>query len=173
MSTGVPQYEFTEEQNRLVGSLASKMSFVGLFAVVVGVINIVLALLVVGAIYRNHIPAEWKSKTTEYMQKLPDDVRKQAEKYSLEQLPPNNYLWGIAINGAIVGLFYLLLGVWTRNSAASFQQIVTSRGSDITHLMNALASLYNMYNLIWTLLVLTLLVALAGLVMTLVLAFMS
>jgi hypothetical protein len=173
MSTGVAQYEFTEEQNRLVGSLAGKMSFVGSFAVIVGVVNILLALLVIGAIYRNHIPAEWKSKTTEYMQKLPDDVRKQAESYTLDRLPPNNYLWGIAVNGVIVGLFYLLLGVWTRSAASSFRLIVNTRGNDITHLMNALSSLYSMYNLIWTLLVLTLLAALFGLIMTIVLAYMA
>jgi hypothetical protein len=56
MSTGAPQYEFTEEQNRLLGSLAGRMSFVGLFCVVVGVSNILLALLVVGAIFRNQVP---------------------------------------------------------------------------------------------------------------------
>jgi hypothetical protein len=172
MSSGA-QYEFTEQQNQLIGSLASKMSFVGLFAVIVGLVNILLALLVVGSIFRNHIPQEWKTKTTEYMQKLPDDVRKQAEKYSLDQLPPNNYLWGIAINGAIVGLFYLLLGTWTRSAGRSFQQIVTTKGSDITHLMNALSSLYSMYNLIWTLLIITLLAALIGIAMTVFLAFMS
>jgi hypothetical protein len=173
MSTGAAQYEFTEQQNQLLGALASKMSFVGLFAVIVGVVNILLALLVVGSIFRSHVPTEWKTKTTEYMQKLPDDVRKQAEKYSLDQLPPNHYLWGIAINGAIVGLFYLLLGTWTRSAAGSFQQIVATKGNDITHLMNALSSLHSMYGLIWMLLVITLLAALIGLVMTIVLAFMA
>jgi hypothetical protein len=172
MASGSPQYEFTEQQNQLVGSLASKMSFVGLFLVVVGVVNIVLALLVVGAIFRNQVPEEWKTKTAEYMKKLPDDVRSQAEKYSLEQLPANHYLWGVAINGAIVGLFYLLLGVWTRSAAASFQQIVDTKGNDITHLMNALSSLYSMYNLLWTLLVVTILFALFGLLLTVWLAFM-
>jgi hypothetical protein len=173
MSTGSPQYEFTEEQNRLLGSLAGRMSFVGLFCVVVGISNILLALLVVGAIFRNQVPAEWKSKTAEYMKKLPDDVRSQAEKYSLEQLPANHYLWGVAINGAVVGLFYLLLGTWTRSAASSFQRIVDTKGNDIAHLMRALSSLYSMYSLIWTLLVLTLLAALLGLALTVYLAFMS
>jgi hypothetical protein len=173
MSTVPAQYEFTEKQNQLFSSLSSKMSFVGLFAVVVGLVNIVLALLVVGSIFRSHIPQEWKTKTTEYMQKLPDDVRTQAEKYSLDRLPPNHFLWGVAINGAIVGLFYLLLGIWTRSAAGSFRQIVTTKGSDIAHLMNALSSLYSMYNLIWTLLVITLLAALFGLGLTIVLAFMG
>jgi hypothetical protein len=100
-------------------------------------------------------------------------IRFQAEKYSLEQLPANHYLWGVAINGAVVGLFYLVLGIWTRSAAASFQKIVDTKGNDIMHLMNALSSVYGMYSLIWTLLVLTLLAALLGLALTVYLAFMS
>src|SRR5262245_6169596 len=109
MSTG-RQYEFTQEQNSLIGSLASKMSFVGLFFVVVGVINLIVAGLVVAAIYKDKIPDEWVSKAKEYRDKLPDDVKKQAEQYSPENLPPKNHLWGIALNMGVVGLFYLLMG---------------------------------------------------------------
>src|SRR5262245_53873477 len=107
------QYEFSQEQNQLIGSLASKMSVVGLFANIVGVINILMALLVVAAIYQDKIPATWKEKSKEYMQKLPDDVRSQADKH-LEEMPPKNHLWGFALNFGVVGLFYLLLGTWTR-----------------------------------------------------------
>ena len=117
-------YEFTDDQNKLIGSLAGKMRFVGLFAVVLGVINLLLALLVVAAVYRDRIPAEWKTKTNEYLEKakekLPEDVRKQSEKYSLDKLPPNDHLWGIAIGSVFTGLFFLLMGVWTRSAGASF-----------------------------------------------------
>src|SRR5581483_10626003 len=58
----------------------------------------------------------------------------------LQKLPPNNQLWGFVINAGAVGLIYLLLGVWTRSAAASFQQIVRTRGSDITNLMNGMGS---------------------------------
>ena len=167
----VSQYEFTSEQNTLIGGLGSKMRFVGLFAVVLGVVNLIIALLAVVAIYQDRVPAAWKAKTKEYLEKarekLPDDVKKQAEEYSLEKLPANNHLWGIAINIGVVGLFYLLMGVWTRSAGTSFQKIVTTQGSDITHLMNGLQSLHSMYSLLYTLLVVTLLLGLFSIVLTL------
>jgi hypothetical protein len=163
----VSQYEFTSEQNTLIGGLGGKLRFVGLFAIVLGVINLLIALLTVVAIYRDRVPAEWKAKTKEYMEKLPDDVKKQAEEYSLEKLPANHYLWGIAINLGVVGLFYLLMGVWTRSAGDSFLNIVTTRGSDITHLMNGLRSLHSMYSLLYTLLVVTLLFGLISIGLTL------
>src|SRR5215831_11000353 len=108
-------YEFSGEQNRLIGSLAGKMSFVGLLAVILGVLNILMAVLVVVAVYRDRIPADWKAKTKEYVEKarekLPEDVRKEAEQYSLDKLPANDHLWGIAIGAGATGLFYLLLGI--------------------------------------------------------------
>jgi hypothetical protein len=164
----VSQYEFTSEQNTLIGGLGSKMRFVGLFAIVLGVINLLIALLTVVAIYRDRVPAEWQAKTKEYMEKLPDDVKKQAEAYSLDKLPANHYLWGIALNLGVVGLFYLLMGVWTRSAGDSFLKIVTTQGSDISHLMNGLGSLYSMYSLLYTLLVVTLLFGLISIVLTLV-----
>src|SRR5262249_3484395 len=107
----VSQYEFTSEQNTLIGGLGGKMRFLGLFAIVLGVLNLLMALLTVVAIYRDRVPADWQAKTKEYMERLPDDVKKQAEAYSLDKLPANHYLWGIALNLAVVGLFYLLMGV--------------------------------------------------------------
>jgi hypothetical protein len=67
----------------------------------------------------------------------------------------------------VVGLFYLVMGVWTRTAGGSFQKIVDTQGSDISHLMSALSSLHSMYALVYTLLVLTLLVGLLGLGLTL------
>jgi len=164
-------YEFTADQNKLIGSLAGKMRFVGLFAVVLGVINLLLALLVVAAVYRDRVPPEWKTKTNEYLEKarekLPEDVRKQSEQYSLDKLPPNDHLWGIAIGSAFTGLFYLLMGVWTRSAGAAFQKIVDTQGSDIKHLMDAMGSLHQMYSLLYTLLVVVLLAGIISLGLTL------
>jgi len=39
-------YEFSGDQNRLIGNLAGKMGFVGLLAVILGLLNLVMALLV-------------------------------------------------------------------------------------------------------------------------------
>jgi hypothetical protein len=164
-------YEFSDDQNRLIGGLAGKMNFVGLLAVILGVLNLLMALLVIAAVYRDRIPADWKAKTSEYVEKarekLPEDVRKQAEQYSLDKLPANNHLWGIAIAIAASGLFYLLLGIWTRSASHSFRKIVDTRGNDISHLMDSLEALHQMYSLLYTLLVLVLLAGVVALGLTL------
>jgi hypothetical protein len=164
-------YEFSDDQNKLIGALAGKMNFVGLLAVILGVLNLLMALLVVAAVYRDRIPADWKAKTTEYVEKarekLPEDVRKQAEQYSLDKLPANDHLWGIAIGTGASGLFYLLLGVWTRSASQSFRKIVDTRGNDISNLMNGMGALHQMYSLLYTLLVLVLLAGVVALGLTL------
>jgi hypothetical protein len=159
MSQAPPQYEFTQEQNVLIGSLASKMGFVGLFFFVVGLINILIALLVVLAVFRDRVPQKW-------IDQLPADSKAKFEEQK-DKMPTNNHLWGIAINAGMVGLFYVVMGGWTRSAGGSFRQIVTTQGSDISHLMKALSSLHSMYALVYTLLVVTLLVGLVGLVLTL------
>jgi hypothetical protein len=167
----VSGYEFSSEQNRLIGSLAGKMRFVGLIAVVLGILNLLMAVLVVVAVYRDRIPPDWKAKTKEYVdkarEKLPDDVRTQADQYSLDKLPPNDDLWGIAIGSAATGLFYLLLGTWTRSAAGSFQKIVDTKGNDIRNLMDGMMSLHSMYSLLYTLLVIVLLAGIVSLGLTL------
>jgi hypothetical protein len=159
MSLSPPQYEFSQEQNALIGSLASKMRFVGLFFEVVGVINVLIALLVVVAVYRDRVPQSWVNQ-------LPAETKAKVEEQK-DKLPANNHLWGIALNAGVVGLFYLVMGVWTRTAGGSFQKIVDTQGSDISHLMSALSSLHSMYALVYTLLVLTLLAGLLALGLTL------
>ena len=160
MATPTPRYEITDEQNQMIGRLAGKMKFVGFFAILAGVINLIMAILLVAAIYQDRIPEEWKTKTSEYLQqvrdKLPDSVRHQAEQYSLDRLPPNNQLWGITINTLAIGVFLLLLGAWTRSAGESFQKIVKTRGSDMSHLMDGVASLDGMYSIFYWILVLLL-----------------
>lgn len=162
-------YEFTTEQNQVIGSLASKMRFVGLFAVVVGVINLIIAVLVVVAIYRDRLPSEWRTRIDDSLrearERLPAEARDRAD-LSLDNLPANNHLWGIVINTAVVGLFYVLMGTWTRAAGASFQQIVDTQGSDIRNLMNGMGSLHSMYSLLYVLLMLTLLFGLLSIGLT-------
>src|SRR5262249_57086555 len=85
------------------------------------------------------------------------DVRSQ-----LSNLPPDNHLWGIVVSSAVNGLLYLLIGMWTRGAARSFQKIVDTTGRDIRHLMDALSELNKMYTLIYTLIFIGLLVLLAS-----------
>ena len=49
----------------------------------------------------------------------------------------------------------------------SFRQIVDTRGNDISHLMNGLGALHQMYSLLYTLLVLVLLAGVVSLGLTL------
>ena len=159
------QYEFTTEQDALIGSLGNKMRFVGLFAEVLGVINLIMAILVIVAIYRDRIPASWKTKTTEYLSKA--NV-KLPEEYSMDKLPANNHLWGPAVSAGINSLFLLLLGFWTRSAGQSFQKIATTHGQDISNLMHGLGSLHSMYTLLYTLLMITLIVGLISVGFTLI-----
>lgn len=161
------RYEFTADQNKLIGDLAGKMKYVGLFAILVGLINLLMAILLTVAIYEDRIPAEWKSKTSEYLQqvrdKLPDNIKAQAETYSLDKLPPNNQLWGITLNTLGISVFLLLLGAWTRSAGDSFRKIVDTRGSDLTNLMEGLGSLHGMYSLFSMILSIVLFVGIASL----------
>ena len=95
------QYEFSPEQNTLVGSLASKMRVVGAFSVAFGVVGLLITVLVIVAIYRDRLPAGWADKIKEYQQaareKLPEDAKTQVDQYTPDKLPANNHLWGIAL----------------------------------------------------------------------------
>jgi hypothetical protein len=165
--SAAPQYEFTNEQNALIGSLAGKMRFVGLFLFALGALNVLLGVLVLLAIYRTNVPPSWVNQ-------LPESVKKAMENEKVPALlPPNNQLWGIAINAFVVGLFYLLMGSWTRSSAEGFQKIVDTQGRDISHLMNALGALHSMYALVYTLVLATLLISLLALGIVLYLGYMA
>src|SRR3712207_3789727 len=107
MSSALPQYEFSPEQNTLFSSLAHKMGWSGLFFVVFGGATLLVALLPVVGTYRHELPPEWVSQ-------LPPETQAQTQ-----NLPPNHQLWGYALNAGLAGLLNLLIGLWTRSAAAS------------------------------------------------------
>ena len=159
MSTGpAREYEFTQEQNRLIGALAGRMRGVGLFLIVLAVLNLLFAVLVVAVIYRARLPQDYVDSV---VKKVGDATKTDVQK-ELANLPPDKHLWGIAIFSAVNFLIYLLVGVWTREAAGSFRKIVDTQGNDMSHLMNALAALNKMYTLISTLIVVGLLLFLAA-----------
>jgi hypothetical protein len=57
-------------------------------------------------------------------------------------------------NLIIFGLLQVIIGVWTRSAASSFRQVVETKGSDITHLMDALDDLRKLYALQYWLVIL-------------------
>ena len=146
----MPQYEFTADQNSLIGSLGSKMKGVGAFFIIVGVLHLLVTGLIIAAIYRNNLPPD-------VMANVPAEV-----KAKLETLPPQHHLWGFAANAGISSLLYLCLGGWTRGAGASFRKISATENNDISHLMNGLGSLNSMYGLIYTLLVFFMLAVVAA-----------
>ena len=159
MSTGpAREYEFTPEQNNLIGALAGRMRGVGLFLIVLALLNLLLTVLVVAVIYRAKLPQDYVDKVV----KTVGDAAKTDVQKELANLPPDKHLWGIAIFSAVNFLIYLLVGVWTRQAAGSFRKIVDTQGNDISHLMSALSALNRMYTLINTLIVLGLLLFLVA-----------
>lgn len=161
MSTG-GQYEFTQQQNTEIGSLAGKMKFIGFFSVAFGALALLICLVTVAFIFRDRLPSGFREKAKDYFAKaqaeLPENLKKQAADYSLDKVPTdNNYLVGTAIFTGVTGLIFLLQGVWMRSAAASFRLIVDTRGNDITNLMNALGSLRSMYGQVYLLLLAALL----------------
>ena len=159
MSTGpVREYEFTPEQNSLISALAGRMRGVGLFLIVLALLNLLFTVLVVAVIYRARLPQDYVDTV---MKKVGEATKTDVQK-ELANLPPDKHLWGVAIFSAVNFLIYLLVGVWTREAAGSFRKIVDTQGNDMSHLMSALAALNKMYTLIYTLIVLGLLLFLAA-----------
>jgi hypothetical protein len=158
-STSPREYEFNEGQNQLIGGLAARMRVVGLFLVVVAIINFLIALLVILVIYRTKLP---QSYVDAVLTKVSEGTKVDMKKQLTENLPADNHLWGIAFGNAINGLLYLLIGVWTRNAAGSFRLIVETKGTDISLLMSALSALNKMYTLVYTLIMVGLLVLLVS-----------
>jgi hypothetical protein len=83
----------------------------------------------------------------------------------------------LLLQAALLGLatlFYLALGNWTTRSAQAFGQIVSTRGNDIAHLMEALENLQKTYRLLSLIVkvyvVLTAVAVAIGLIATLVAA---
>lgn len=135
------QHEFSTEQEALFSSLGRKMGWVGMFFAIVGVLNLLVSVLIVAAVYRNHFPADWMSQ-------LPPETQSQ-----IQNLPPSNHLWGYALNAGISGLIYLLIGVWTQTAGTAFRSVATTQGRDISFLMQGLSALHQLYSLVYTLLV--------------------
>lgn len=77
----------------------------------------------------------------------------------------------IAVGGLILhvgpiltGTFYAVLGLWTQRASTAFKSIVDTKGSDVTHLIDALSDLRRLYSLQYWLAVLGLTLAVATII---------
>src|SRR5262249_24235914 len=108
-----------------------------------------------------------KEYSKKVQDKLPEDLKKEAGDYSLDQIPTDNtFLTGMAVFTGITGLIFLLQGVWTRSAGGSFQKIVDTQGNDVAHLMSAIGSLRAMYGQVYMLLLAALLAGLMAVGLT-------
>jgi hypothetical protein len=73
--------------------------------------------------------------------------------------------YGPVIGLGSAALLCLCIGFWTGGSATSFRKIVETKNEDIWHLMNALGSLNNMYSLLRTIILGSLVLAVIAVAM--------
>ncbi|HJZ57362.1 MAG TPA: hypothetical protein VKE74_20505 [Gemmataceae bacterium] len=59
-------------------------------------------------------------------------------------------------------LLFLAIGFWTGSAAHSFRRIVETKNEDIWHLMNAVESLKNMYGMLRSIIMLSLVLVIVG-----------
>jgi hypothetical protein len=150
-TSGARQYEFSAAENTVFGGLAGKMRFVGVILMVVGVLYLLLGgLVVVGAITGESVPVA---------QKVDGAVTMTSQRLHV----------GHSLGYFVGGIIYLLMGMWTGNSAAAFRRIVDTQGSDISHLMDAVTNLHKLYTLQFWLILIGLIVMLVALVTVIVL----
>ena len=98
-------YEFTPAQNDTIRVLASRMKFVGIINIIVGVVYLFVgfgSLMVKPLLFIVYVPFVF---------------------------------------------FFVIVGIWSVNAAASFRSIVYTKGQDIPYLMTALDALRKLYNL--------------------------
>jgi hypothetical protein len=71
--------------------------------------------------------------------------------------------YGPPVGLGAAALLCLCIGFWTGGSANSFRKIVETKNEDIWHLMNAVGQLHNMYALLRTIILGSLVLAVVGL----------
>jgi len=70
--------------------------------------------------------------------------------------------YGPPVGLGAAALLCLCFGFWTGGSATSFRKIVETKNEDIWHLMNGLGQLHNMYSLLRTIILGSLVLAVVG-----------
>lgn len=149
--TPEPQYEFTSHQAELVRSLAAKMGGVGFVFAAYGVLLIAYGIALFVAL---PVPAVLPKEGASADLAAPGIFR------------PMQVIVAASVHG-LVGLIYLLIGLWTCQAAAGFRGVAQTRGQDVSRLMEALAALHKMYALVYNLLLLAALLLLVAVGLTL------
>lgn len=147
-------YEFDNEQNRVIDTLASKMGTVGFFLSLAG-----LAVLVAGL--AGLLPT--LAPVPELPGQVPPEVGDAVKEWAAQvKAADKTRVYYGALAGLIQAMILLAAAMYTRRSAKAFRKVVQTAGDDIGHLMRALTALRNVFSLTATLLVLAVLVALGA-----------
>jgi hypothetical protein len=121
-----PRYEFTPDQNDLIGRLARKMRGVGFVYVMLGMGTVAMAgLVAVAGLIDSRV----------------------------NRVPPTG-LWAAVGVYAVSGVVNFFLGAWTFKAGKGFIKITATRGNDVGLLMDALAELHKAYSLVFALMAL-------------------
>ena len=155
------EYEFSGEQNRLIGDLARKMGLVGFAIMLFGGLQMVNGII---TFFSTRNPERVIAAAKEAG--MPADKLQQLEK-AVTPAGGLSPLGTSSIAFAVTGLLMLLVGMWTQQSAAGFAAIVRTQGQDIHRLMDALGALHKKYSLMYTLLWIAVIATLISLAMTL------
>lgn len=146
------QYEFSTNQNQLIGFLARRMNVVGIFLVLIGLGVATLSVISLMPLLGN-VP--------ELPSQVPPEVLDTFRRYEQYARGNREPLYYGALAGALQALILIISGVYVRRSANSFRRIVDSQGRDISHLMDALVSLRGLFGILYSLLLLALVLAVA------------
>jgi hypothetical protein len=144
-----PEYEFNIHQADLIGGLSYRMAGVGFVFMLLGILQIAYGISM-------YMAPRDPAAVMRAAEKLGVPVEKLQEQLQ-EQMRPAAVL-ASTLTVCIVGLFYFLIGSWTRQAARSFSGIVHTRGQDVTRLMEALRSLRKVYGLIYNVMLLAILI---------------
>lgn len=158
-STG--EFEFNESQNQLIGSLARKMALVGLVMVFFGILQLV-----------NGVSSLILSRNPDRMLAAAEKAGMTEDQLALIKQAVTGDFWSSpltvsALAFATAGLFLFLIGLWTRQAALGFAGIVTTKGNDVSRLMDALGALHRKYGLMYTILLIAALISFVSLLLSL------
>jgi hypothetical protein len=158
-STG--EFEFSEAQNQLIGSLARKMSLVGFVMLFFGLLQMF-----------NGVASMFLSRKPDRVIAAAQEAGMPQERLDMLKEALAGGFWSspIVISSlavALAGLLLFLVGLWTRQAAMGFAGIAYTKGRDISRLMDALGAMHRKYGLMYTILLVAAIVSLVSLAISL------
>ena len=147
--TTSPDYEFSASQNKLFQDLKKKMNLVGKFLSFIGFFLLFMGTNKVVSIFIKIFIKEEISITT----------------ISITTISSG-------INNIIEGIFFSLIGIWTRKAALSFSRIAKTTNNNIENLMAAMVEFHKLYTLQYVLVTITILFLIFAIILGLIILYL-